>query len=104
MNNRYGLDVSYFEKWISRALRDISNYKPSELARELARMSRTADSEVMKEPEFSDNDKLTERVKVLEADLTMCKKYFEAVELNDLLPYNPGYLLAKTSNTLKAGE
>jgi hypothetical protein len=53
MTNRYGVDVDYFEKWIKRSLSDLSNYKPDELARELARMARTADSEVLREPEFS---------------------------------------------------
>lgn len=53
MKNRYGVDVGYFEKWIKRSLSDLSNYKPDELARELARMARTADSEVLKEDEFN---------------------------------------------------
>jgi len=57
MENRYGVDVTYFEVWNDRIFNSesgLTNYKPDELARELARMSRTADSEVLKEPEFND--------------------------------------------------
>lgn len=51
--NRYGLDVAYFRKTINRELnRDLRNFKPDELARVLARLSRTADKAVMHEPEF----------------------------------------------------
>lgn len=52
-SNRYGVDVSYFKKWFDRAFKDLSNYKPDELARELARMSRTADDTVLLESEFA---------------------------------------------------
>ena len=51
--NRYGLDVSYFRKLINRELnRGLSDFKPDELARVFARMSKAADSEVLKEREF----------------------------------------------------
>jgi hypothetical protein len=51
--NRYGLDMSYFRNIINRELnRPLVDYKPSELARVLARMSRTADETVMHEAEF----------------------------------------------------
>ncbi|MBO7920968.1 hypothetical protein J5X92_01890 [Alteromonas sp. K632G] len=54
--NRYGLDVSYFRNAINRELnRSLANHKPDELARVLARLSRTADESVMFEPEFSGN-------------------------------------------------
>jgi hypothetical protein len=52
MNNRYGLDASYFSNKMSRIIRDIGNYKPEEFARECARMSRTADESIMREAEF----------------------------------------------------
>lgn len=52
MTNEYGLDVSYFQKIIKRELLDIRRQTPSDLARVLARMSRTADPSVMFEPEF----------------------------------------------------
>lgn len=52
--NRHGVDTSYFRSWFDRSLKDLSNYKPDELARELARMSRTADSKVLLEDEFAD--------------------------------------------------
>lgn len=53
MDNQYGLDNQYFEKWIDRIRRNgFSNWKPDELARELARMSKAADAAVMHEPEF----------------------------------------------------
>lgn len=51
--NRYGVDVSYFRKTINRELnRGLSDYKPDELARVLARLSVTADRLVIFESEF----------------------------------------------------
>ena len=53
--NRYGLDVAYFRKTINRELnRPLSDFRPDELARVLARLSRTADPSVMHEPEFKE--------------------------------------------------
>lgn len=52
--NRYGLDVAYFRKLINRELnRSLVDFTPDELARVFARASRTADPDVMHEPEFS---------------------------------------------------
>lgn len=54
MENRYGVDTCYFEKKLKSVLRDIANYTPDELARELARLSKTADPEViLEEKEFN---------------------------------------------------
>ena len=53
MANQYGLDVSYFKGKLELVLRDIKNYTPDELARELARLSVTADKAVVKENEFT---------------------------------------------------
>ncbi len=53
MNNRYGLDTDYFIRKMERIIRDMENYKPDEFAREMARMSRTADDKVLLEPEFA---------------------------------------------------
>jgi hypothetical protein len=51
--NRYGVDVSYFRKTINRELnRPLSDFRPDELARVFARLSKTADPDVMSEPEF----------------------------------------------------
>ena len=51
--NRYGLDMSYFRNLFNRELnRPLVDFKPSELARVLARASRTADPKVMHESEF----------------------------------------------------
>ena len=51
--NRYGVDVSYFRNLINRELnRPLENYTPDELARVFARLSKTADPDVMNEPEF----------------------------------------------------
>lgn len=53
--NRYGLDMAYFRNLINRELnhsRGLHDYKPDELARVFARMSKTADSSVLQEPEF----------------------------------------------------
>ena len=55
MKNRFGVDVTYFRRWFDRSLQNLADYKPDELARELARMSRTADSKVVQEREFSDD-------------------------------------------------
>ncbi len=52
--NRFGLDMGYFRAWINRELnRPLTHYKPSEFARVLARAARTADKEVLAEPEFN---------------------------------------------------
>ena len=53
MNNRYDLDSTYFRKKLKMIIRDLSDYKPDELARELLRMSVTADISVINEPEFN---------------------------------------------------
>lgn len=51
--NQYGVDVGYFRRTINRELnRTLSNHTPKELARVLARLSVTADSSVINEPEF----------------------------------------------------
>ena len=51
--NRYGVDVAYFRRTINRELnRPLTDHTPQELARVLARLSRTAAPEVMHEPEF----------------------------------------------------
>ncbi len=55
MKNRYGVDTTYFRKLLKRALTNLADYKPDELARELARMSKTADPKVIQEREFSDD-------------------------------------------------
>lgn len=51
--NQYGLDADYFRRKLERVLRDVNSYRPDEMARELARMARTADEKVLREPEFS---------------------------------------------------
>lgn len=53
MTNEYGLDYSYFSGKLKLIVRDIRNYTPDELARELARLSFTADESVIKEKEFN---------------------------------------------------
>jgi hypothetical protein len=54
--NRYGLDMSYFRGVINRELMmALDNHKPDELARVFARLSVTADSSVIREPEFNKN-------------------------------------------------
>ena len=55
MINRYGVDTSYFRKNLKLLQRDIDNYRPDELARALARLSITADHNVLKEGEFNLN-------------------------------------------------
>lgn len=52
MKNRYGVDSSYFTSKLALVIRDIADYTPDELARELARLSATADSNVLAEDEF----------------------------------------------------
>ena len=51
--NEYGLDVNYFSEKLNFILRDASRYTPAEMARELARLSVTADEAVIQENEFS---------------------------------------------------
>jgi hypothetical protein len=50
--NEYGLDADYFAAKLKRILQGVSRYTPSEMARELARMSVTADKSVLGEDEF----------------------------------------------------
>lgn len=52
MQNEYGLDVSYFKSKLARVLRDIAQYNPDELARELARLAKTANKNTLFEDEF----------------------------------------------------
>lgn len=51
--NEYGLDTQYFINKLSLIIRDAENYTPDEMARELARLSITADKAVILESEFS---------------------------------------------------
>ena len=68
MSNEYGLDVSYFMLWSKRVFReDLDCWMPSELARELARMSMAADSDVLLEPEFTKS--LREQIQTLQAEV-----------------------------------
>lgn len=53
MVNEYGLDVEYFKKKLRLVVRDAYRYTPKEMARELARLSVTANKEVIKEKEFN---------------------------------------------------
>lgn len=50
--NRYGVDAPYFHGKLSLVLRDLADYMPDELARELGRLAKTADAETLLEPEF----------------------------------------------------
>jgi hypothetical protein len=51
--NRHGLDMAYFRKLFNRELnRPLTDFRPDELARVLARAARTADAEVLQELEF----------------------------------------------------
>lgn len=51
--NRYGLDMAYFRNVINRDLNQpLDNHPPADFARMLARMAKTACSEVLAEPEF----------------------------------------------------
>lgn len=51
--NRYGLDMAYFRNLFIRELnRPLVDFRPDELARVLARAARTADADVLREPEF----------------------------------------------------
>ena len=43
MRNEYGLDADYFKKKLEAVLRDVRHYTPQEMARELHRLSMTAD-------------------------------------------------------------
>ncbi|MCF6459077.1 hypothetical protein [Pseudoalteromonas sp. MMG024] len=70
MANRYGLDASYFTSKLEQLIRDIDNYTPDEFARVMARMSKTADKNVVLEPEFQSNEseaKVTELKQLLKA-------------------------------------
>jgi len=52
--NRRSFDRDYFSRKLARLLRDIPRLQPDQLARELARLSRDADPQVLLlEAEFS---------------------------------------------------
>ena len=53
MVNEYGLNVEYFKKKLRLVIRDAYRYTPDEMARELARLSVTANKKVIKEKEFN---------------------------------------------------
>ena len=53
MKNEYGLDVDYFKRYFELMVRDVSMYRPDEMARSLSRMALVADSDVLKEDEFT---------------------------------------------------
>jgi hypothetical protein len=73
--NRYGVDVGYFRKTINRELnRDLSNFKRDELARVLARLSVTADKQVIHEDEFSEAHNLEQQAKGVEGFVKFCKQ------------------------------
>ena len=60
MSNEYGLDYKYFQGKLKLIVRDARNYTPDEMARELARMSKAADSSViLNEDEFNKNGMTT---------------------------------------------
>lgn len=54
MNNRYGVDTSYFRRKLQLVIRDIENARPDELARCLLRLARVANAEVFAGDEFAD--------------------------------------------------
>lgn len=53
LSNRYGIDGDYFGKNLARTIRDFDSFTPDELARHLFRLGLVADSNVLKEHEFS---------------------------------------------------
>ena len=58
--NRYGLDMAYFRNLFNRELnRPLTDFRPDELARVLARAARTADPEVLGEAEFRTDERPT---------------------------------------------
>lgn len=65
MDNRFGLDVQYFEKTVRREMAAIANQTPSDLARVFARLSRASDKNVLLESEFS--KPLLDRIQELES-------------------------------------
>lgn len=46
------VDTAYFENKLKLVLRDLDQYNADELARELARLAKVADEDVLQEPEF----------------------------------------------------
>jgi hypothetical protein len=54
--NEYGLDANYFAEKLNLILRDVSRYTPAEMAREMDRLSVTADKSVLSEDEFKQSE------------------------------------------------
>jgi hypothetical protein len=69
MSNKYGLDYEYFQKKLEIIIRDARSYEPNEMARELARLSRTADEDViLTEAEFNTPANIHKNEKVFSHD------------------------------------
>jgi hypothetical protein len=69
MSNKYGLDYEYFQKKLEMIVRDARSYEPNEMARELARLSRTADEDViLTEAEFNTPANIHKNEKVFSHD------------------------------------
>jgi hypothetical protein len=69
MSNKYGLDYEYFQKKLEMIVRDARSYEPNEMARELARLSRTADDDViLTEAEFNTPANIHKNEKVFSHD------------------------------------
>lgn len=52
MKNSYGLDVDHFRRQLGRLSRDLDGLTPTDLARSCARLARSADAQVLQQPEF----------------------------------------------------
>lgn len=108
--NRYGLDMAYFRNLFNRELnRPLVDYRPSELARVLARAARTADSKVLVEAEFIDQAR--EGWSLLPEDLlTHLGDFREAVQWAQALGDCDGYwahqlkVIDRVSEAVKTGD
>jgi hypothetical protein len=79
MDNRYGVDVKYFEKTVKREMAGLKDQTPSDLARVFARLSRTSDRSVVLEPEFA--KKHIDRIEALEQENAKLRKGIKTVRI-----------------------
>lgn len=106
-NNQYGLDNDYFERKIAILHRDgLKNWMPDELARELARMSRTADKSVMQEPEFAAPVVERQETVVIDLDAVDWESIQQAADESNWMPneYMRNEWVADVCNFLKYGR
>jgi protein-arginine kinase activator protein McsA len=94
--NEYGLNYEYFQKKLEIIVRDARTYAPGEMARVLARLSKTAHSNViLTEPEFNTPENIHKNDKFFSHDEAAAtedkiKKLKERLEITESVIISKG--------------